>query len=334
MPTYVVEKARSGRSSCKHCGSLIEEGEQRFGTAHHLRPKWWHLACAVEASPKPFKDYAKTHRVPKAVAPKKTVAKKAKAGRAPEPAMIAAMLADRDDPRPRLVFADWLQAAGDPWGEIIALFANDREADAWKLFTKHRAELEGDFPQKALQWEDGFVMEATIRGGKLPQAKQRLRDLAGLRTAVLLRDLYVDLPVDRELVELVSSKFPHLDKLSVGEGDLGALSLPVLEELIVELEDGRQLAPLLTNTHLPRLWSLKLRGSSNLALPGELITAIVESPLFRQLKELIFWRVSLASAKEAILANRAALGKLGCIGFSITDIDDDPDIKRAFKKKR
>jgi uncharacterized protein (TIGR02996 family) len=333
-PTYVVEKAKTGRSACKHCGSLIEEGEQRFGTNSHPKPRWFHLACAAEGAPRAFQDYAKKHKLPAISAPKKTVAKKAKKGRPLDPSMIAAMRADRDDPKPRLVFADWLQADGDPWGEIIALAANDREAEAEKLFKAHRAELEGDFPAKALHWEAGFIRDATI-AGKLPQVKQRLRELAGLRATVILEGLSLAVGADDELMTMVSESFPQLDTLFVWQGPLGKLALPVLEELNVWLTDGDGgLDGIYATTKLPKLWSLQLTGSSNLTISAKLVDAIVAAPLFGQLREILFEQLRFgADGKRAILAHKDELKKLGCLGFRLTDLDDDAEVGRAFKKR-
>jgi hypothetical protein len=53
----VIEKAKSSRSKCRHCGLGIEEGERRFGTSELLGgfpqkgTTWFHLACAARHLP-------------------------------------------------------------------------------------------------------------------------------------------------------------------------------------------------------------------------------------------------------------------------------------------
>jgi uncharacterized protein (TIGR02996 family) len=329
---YVIEKAPTGRSSCKHCGTLIDEGVMRFGTAYKRRPKWWHLTCAVESSPRMFKAYAKTHKIPAAPKAPKKKAAKMKPGRAPDPAMVAAMRADREDTKARLVFADWLQAAGDPWGEIIALEINEHQAKAKKIFSAHRVELEGDFSPKHLAWEGGFITQAVIRGG-LAQVKQRVRDLAALRASILLEMLTLEVPSDRELAELISRELPQITYLAIGEGDLGALALPALAELRIELEDpdAVALAPLFASRKLPILSSLELAGPK-LELAAGVIEGLVASPLFKQLDALTFDRLRLAPVKKTLLAHRRTLGRLA-VRFTNTDLVNDRELHRAFRRE-
>ena len=68
-----------------------------------------------------------------------------------------------DDPA-YLVFADWLQSRGDPWGELISLQSNprtpeiDREID--RLLAEHA--WVPKHPRSRYEWHRGFLRSATI----------------------------------------------------------------------------------------------------------------------------------------------------------------------------
>jgi uncharacterized protein (TIGR02996 family) len=75
------------------------------------------------------------------------------------------IFADPSDPAAYLVYADWLQAQGDPRGELIVLHHNDGNADAFII--EHDHELLGRFADDHpatfdLTWRLGFVQKATI----------------------------------------------------------------------------------------------------------------------------------------------------------------------------
>src|SRR5262245_5726905 len=80
-----------------------------------------------------------------------------------------------DDPA-YLVFADWLQAQGHPWGELVVLqhraatsaAAKERaelERAAERLLEEHRAAILGELPREGteLGWHLGFVRRARLR---------------------------------------------------------------------------------------------------------------------------------------------------------------------------
>lgn len=87
-------------------------------------------------------------------------------------ALEAAILADRDDPAPYLVYADWLEARGDPRGELIALqYRADRiEPENGELLMvrdehlrRHPALVPAiDIWQARLHWRWGFIERASI----------------------------------------------------------------------------------------------------------------------------------------------------------------------------
>jgi hypothetical protein len=56
MEKLVVEYAKSGRATCKHCNTVIAKGSVRLGSVTkdrgHDNTKWHHPVCFVKNSPK------------------------------------------------------------------------------------------------------------------------------------------------------------------------------------------------------------------------------------------------------------------------------------------
>jgi uncharacterized protein (TIGR02996 family) len=82
--------------------------------------------------------------------------------------LLAAVRADPEDVRARLVYADWLQAHGDPRGELIALQAQGLTKEAEQFVNVHAAELLGDDVAPyadllTLEWHLGFIRSARVR---------------------------------------------------------------------------------------------------------------------------------------------------------------------------
>lgn len=64
----VIETARSGRSSCRRCGTIIDAGTLRFGAVDPRRSqpgkpsyRWYHLVCATKAMPVSFAATLEAH---------------------------------------------------------------------------------------------------------------------------------------------------------------------------------------------------------------------------------------------------------------------------------
>ncbi|MEO8701262.1 MAG: TIGR02996 domain-containing protein [Kofleriaceae bacterium] len=72
------------------------------------------------------------------------------------PQLHAAVLAAPDDDAPRLAYADWLTARGDPWGELISVQIARTLADTPELRNRERELLESP-PQPRGEFRRGFV---------------------------------------------------------------------------------------------------------------------------------------------------------------------------------
>ena len=131
-----------------------------------------------------------------------------------DPAELEAAIAEApDDPEPYLVYADWLQASGDPRGTLIVLqhHGRDREADA--LIEEHRAHFLGALAAFAppggegrrtaerkleLSWHLGFIREARIgwppygRGQARREAVEAVEALLALPSSRFLRHLAIE----------------------------------------------------------------------------------------------------------------------------------------------
>lgn len=89
----------------------------------------------------------------------------------PRVELEAAIAANLDDPAPYLIYADWLQAHGDPQGEVIVLAHAGKTAAAAQLVSEHRmlgglADLAKSGPKRQLNlyltWHMGFVRTVSI----------------------------------------------------------------------------------------------------------------------------------------------------------------------------
>jgi len=77
------------------------------------------------------------------------------------------ILTNPDDPAGYLVYADWLQANGDPRGELIVLFERGTPEEREAFLASHAEAFLGPFAQRKprtleLDWRHGFVRGATI----------------------------------------------------------------------------------------------------------------------------------------------------------------------------
>jgi len=145
----------------------------------------------------------------------------------------AAIAEAPDEPGPYLVYADWLQASGDPRGTLIVLQHHGREREASELIEEHRAHLlgplaaaaaaaaggevrRGSAPRKLeLAWHLGFIREARISwwavGGEAVrrEAAAALEALLVLPSSRFLRHLTIEsvpfLRGDRDLAPFLAA---------------------------------------------------------------------------------------------------------------------------------
>ncbi len=168
-----------------------------------------------------------------------------------------AIVDDPRDPAPWSVYADWLQARGDPFGEPLALsLTNAAEFDPRALWSTqlrwlgNALELERLGP---LEHRHGFLVEARVEWPEILGMNAARRLLAALLrspTSQLLRRLTLARPSNNQLVDALlgdddSLRLEQLRELTLGEfedrcpfawvriGDLARvlLACPTLERL-------------------------------------------------------------------------------------------------------
>jgi uncharacterized protein (TIGR02996 family) len=124
------------------------------------------------------------------------------------PELEAMILARPEDPEGYLVYGDWLQAHGDPRGQLIAVQAallkkpDDEKLKRQEkdLLTEHQADFLGELPELAefdedvaLTWRLGFLRDVSIGGEEYSDidAEGACRILFGLASAKFLRSLSI-----------------------------------------------------------------------------------------------------------------------------------------------
>jgi uncharacterized protein (TIGR02996 family) len=105
--------------------------------------------------------------------------------------LVAAVAADPDDDGPRLVYADWLQQAGDPRGELIAVQCALARGHTTALADRERellAQHEADWLARAGlsigegQLQRGFIERVDATAARVAAAIDRLVELPSLRS--------------------------------------------------------------------------------------------------------------------------------------------------------
>lgn len=260
--------------------------------------------------------------------------------------MLDAIRAAPDDPEPYLVYADWLQAQGDPRGELISLQYRMSTTDDTGEFLRLKARAEELLAQNAehfygparhaliafnFQWRWGFVKELVMPSGY---------DLIDHPSCVVLRKLWIgteelseDLTYEIAWIAARTRTLRGLT-LNVGAlgygGDLSALpaSLPELRELRLdgrftsstwafpELQhlnfegydvDETQWGHLL-QTAPTSLRRLRLRGASD---PDAWVTALIESELLDRLEILEIESPATTRVMIALIDRLEALPRIG-----------------------
>jgi uncharacterized protein (TIGR02996 family) len=200
------------------------------------------------------------------------------------------LIANPDDRRSQLLFADWLQSQGDPWGELIVLAHAGRNLQAQKVLQDHAHELIGEQLPRLFEWRDGFIHTVKFDGAprKPPQVP---REILELRTTLLTRRIVIPGLPDDAVVSLVSQRAPRaLDTVTCSfSNSIARFEIPTLENLELSYFahaplDLTKLRPLFDATRF-NVTSFVFFGLS-IALPHEVIAALIHSRLMRQLEVL------------------------------------------------
>lgn len=340
MAGYRIEKAPTARSSCRQCGKLIAKDEYRFGQ-DTFNATWFHLKCAEAGRPRAWKPFA--NKIPadaKAAMTKADAPAKKKKTPDRNAELERKLIADPDDEKTRLVFADWLQSKGDPWGELLSLVHAGKEKEARKHFKEHSADLTGGFAPRLLTWRRGFIDGVGFEAKKPAQAAKLFEELLGVRTAMLLR--YAGFPVepDHALIEVISRRAPPtLTGLFLWIGDgVGEIAVPSLRDLTIMV--NRQIAPgqlstLLSAAKVPKLARLTLYGTGNQEarlLSTGFLEELARSTLLKQLDMLEVTQGLLDEAgANTILANRAAFAHLRA--FNLRNCGAEALLQKTFAKQ-
>ncbi len=250
-----------------------------------------------------------------------------------------AIAADPYDPGPYLVYADWLQAQGDPRGELIVRMSHG--AEVHELVKTHKRHLFGSLAPRILPplneppliWRLGFIhrieLERERRGKDIaPQLEMILTHPSGALVveAVLRSDDLADLRATLAILVRVAPPLRVLEIASATEiGDLGEVleAFPKLKRLSVKMRSRRQQAPGVAPSTLRSVAAgvpatverLELRIGAGEATAADL------APLFaRELPRLTHLRLRDAPfADELVGAVLAApfVGQLAVLDFGL-----------------
>ena len=197
----------------------------------------------------------------------------------------AAIDRDPDAADPYLVYADVLQSAGDPRGELIMLQSSsererpDLQSAEAELLKRHGSYFLGalaDHPESVrLEWSRGFIRAATLVGECGPEIMETLLSLPSARYLRSITLEHADIADDyeRTLEVLIGHRPHHLASICIGTedepevgwsrdfdaGDLTELlrAVPQIEELRV-----RAASVSIREIDLPRLRSLRVETSA------------------------------------------------------------------------
>jgi uncharacterized protein (TIGR02996 family) len=222
-------------------------------------------------------------------------------------ALEAAIVAAPDDPAPYLVYADWLEAHGDPRAALIRLQQATRSSRARAAASAHLAAHAGALLPPAplgsqLVWRNGFVRSAGVA-----------IDLEGK-------------PLARQLARLLghpSTRF--LDELRLfvpGRLILGALDLPALTR--AELRAGSMspaAARAIATARWPKLASLEVGYGTRGARLADVAALLVRSDL-PELRHLGLSSADLADRLPPLLAASPLLPRLQTLDLSTSTLTD------------
>ncbi|HVI02283.1 MAG TPA: hypothetical protein VM869_26400 [Enhygromyxa sp.] len=360
----LVEASSAARAICRECGSAIEAGEPRYGqdddSSDARRLRWRHLACAAQALPEALLralELGGWNSVPDDEHDElRTLIERALAARraplrsepTPEPraarsssAMAAAAVLEPAHEAATLppaqarawVFADALQARGDPRGELLALeLAAEHTKDplqARALQREHHACWRAFAPSLRasatlrLRWRGGFLL------GGYPKEQRELHRLLASPAAASLARVRVDFCTHEELARLVAVAKAHARPLRVVDlpnaRTMDLRSLIELEQL-AWLRVGERFDPTVL-AELP-----KLRGLSVVAHdPASNQLAVAElEPLAASLKALELHAIEPARL-DALGRRLPALEQLTLAGVRF---DGEPELLHGATRLR
>ena len=234
--------------------------------------------------------------------------------------LIAAIVESPEDDAPRLVYADWLLAAGDRYGELIVAsleYAQRPEDLALKrrvagLISAHKSAVLGGLPVSKPAFHRGFVDAAQINAKAFLELGPTL-----FERLPLLRELIIWLERGRAPAKLCSSPaFADLSRLRLRFGhelrlpklannpSVSGLELLELTGCAVTLEDCEALA---ASPYLGSLRTLEL-GSDAIGTQG--VRALGKAAFAPRLRRLRLYEARLGPGGTRALAPFTSLQRL------------------------
>jgi uncharacterized protein (TIGR02996 family) len=141
-----------------------------------------------------------------------------------EDVLVEQLLESPDDPAPYLVYGDWLQAHGDPRGQLIAAQAAPGSPDLAiveaRLLEEHRGALLGAAaelePPPAIEWSLGFWRAVRLGGfGWNALTSAQVEAVLAAPSARVLRELALDAALAPAILEVCARKHRTLEALDV-----------------------------------------------------------------------------------------------------------------------
>ncbi len=310
MAAYRLEPAKTGRSTCRLCGKLIDAGTMRFGSDDPGRgSRWFHLECAPKGSPRAFAPFAAQAKAASVAAVTPVTPKPPDHER--NEGLEAMLIAEPRSKEAAQVYADWLTERGDPWGAVIrAALANDSKRTR-TLMKEHGASLMGAMSPRWFAWNRGLIVEASIEARTADLLVERYAELRALRTAAFVRELKLLAIPNDALMKAVSENPPRaLEGLFTWLGPgLSALKVPHLRSLTLFLTRPvrDELDELFGSTGLEGLARFTVFGSHHRdrEISAESITRLTEWPVLAWLREVHLLQGSLSDAGAARLIELA-----------------------------
>jgi hypothetical protein len=310
---WQIEPSKEDRSICRDCNRYIARGAHRFG--NYELDRWYHLDCAAVRSSRAFAPFAKEAAA--LLAPAAPVAR----AQPPRDRAMEARLLAQPDLGMMSVFADALLRAGDPWGELIACEIAGNSAAAREVLKDHYDDLIGNHAPRIFEWRHGFIHKVALELVPTDEATRIISDVVSLRTAILLRELHVPLPLRPEAFAVIARSAPSLRHLSIWfTNHVDRLAHERLERLTVHMTLYANphiptLQHFLAATHVPALRRLRLEGAT---LPVSFLSALLDSKLVQQLACFEIADETLDGGGEHLLERRGAdLAHIPVLNFPV-----------------
>jgi len=266
-----------------------------------------------------------------------------------EATFLASILANPDDKKARLIYADLLQDRGDPRGEFIALqsaraeLADDDarvaelDASIAALLKKHKKAWTAFGENKGARWDyrRGFVEKLSI------DAKDLIANAATIFASEPLEELNIwkidESPILRgksRLAPILELPLHRIKRLSLARCDLGEDDYAALARAttlgnveLLDLTNGGSvespIAPLAKATSLPKLRELKLTG----AMIGDDQLATLARSTTLRMSRLILQRNDLTAAGARSLAHAVWAPQLVHLDLSSNEMVQDEGLE-------